>query len=142
MKILIVDDDPTVVDFFTQASQVSGHSDIDTAGSGEEALARVIQGTYDLITLDIRMPGASGLEILSPVRNMCPHAVIAVISGHVPEDPGGEYAGCADVVIHKPVDLKSFTRLLACAQRIAETMDEIRQLGDGSLAKSQGNNEA
>ena len=65
MKILIVDDDPTVVDFSSQAAKVFCHSDVDTAGSGEEeALGKVIQGTYDLIMLDIRMASASGLEIL------------------------------------------------------------------------------
>ena len=136
MKILIVDDDPTVVDSSSQAANVSGHSDVDTAGSGEEALGKVIQGTYDLITLDIRMAVASGLEILSPLRNICPHAVIAVISGHIPEQPFMGFAGCAVVVLGKPVDLGKFTKLLAGAERIHTTMEEIRDLGEVTLQAS------
>ncbi len=134
MRILIVDDDEKVLDFFSQAAQAEGYTELDMASSGEEALGRVIQNTYDLITLDIRMPGASGLEILSPLRNMCPHAVVAVISGHIAEESSLDLAGCADLVLHKPVDLETFNRLLDGASRISETMDEIRQLGDGSLA--------
>ena len=134
MRILIVDDDETVLDFFSQAAQAGGDNQIDTASSGEEALGRGIQNTYDLITLDIRIPGASGLEILSPLRSMCPHAVIAVISGYIAEELSLDLAGCADVVLHKPIGLEVFNRLLDGASRISETMKEIRELGDGSLA--------
>ena len=136
MRILIVDDDPLVVDFFTQAANANGFSEIDTASSGEEALGRVIQGTYDLITLDIRMPGASGLEILSPLRNTCPHAVIAVISGHIPDEPFLDLAGCADLMLGKPVDLDAFNHLLAGAAQIHSTMNQIRTLGAGGLKGS------
>lgn len=130
MRVLIVDDDPSVVDFFTQAANARGIEDIATASSGEEALARVIGATYDLITLDIRMPGASGLEVLSPIRNMCPHAIIAIISGHVPDDFTTEMAGCADLVMHKPINLAHFNRLLEGAKRIAETISDIQELNE------------
>jgi CheY-like chemotaxis protein len=133
MKILVVDDDNTVVDFFTQAANAMGHSDIDTAGTGEEALGKVIRDTYDLITLDIRMPGASGLEILSPLRNMCPHAIIAVISGHIPDQPTLDLAGCADLVLGKPVDLEKFSKLLQGAELIYKTMEDIKELSEGTL---------
>ena len=109
---------------------------MDTAGSGEEALGKVIQGTYDLITLDIRMAVASGLEILSPLRNICPHAVIAVISWHIAEQPSMDFVSYAVVVLRKPVDLGKFTKLLAGAERIHTTMEEIRDLGEVTLQAS------
>jgi len=130
MKFLIVDDEETVVDFFSQAAKAMGHTDIETASTGEEALTRVIQNTYDLITLDIRMPGVSGLEVLSPIRNMCPHAIIAVISGHISDDFDTDLAGCADVVIRKPVDLSKLNKLLEIATRICETIKEVHELED------------
>ncbi len=129
MRMLIVDDDSSVVDFFSQAAQARGYAEIDTAFTGEAALGKVIQNTYDLITLDIRMPGASGLEILSPVRSMCPHAVIAVISGYLDDEPVQDLAGCADVVLQKPVELATLNRLLDGGAEIARTMAEIRVLG-------------
>ena len=130
MRVLIVDDDPSVVDFFTQAALAKGVQDVDTASSGEEALTRVIGNTYGLITLDIRMPGASGLEVLSPIRNMCPHAIIAVISGHIPDDFTSEMAGCADLIIRKPINLTSFSRLLEAAASIASTMETVKELNE------------
>jgi len=130
MRVLIVDDEPTVLDFFSQAARAKGVENVDTASSGEEALARVIGQNYNLITLDIRMPGASGLEILSPIRNMCPHAIIAVISGHIPDDFTNEMAGCADLLMHKPVNLVNFNKLMDGALKIAETLDSIKTLNE------------
>lgn len=72
MKVIIVVDDSSVVDFCHQISEAQSIIDPDTAGSGEEAMGRVINGHYDFITLDIRMPGANGLDIFSLVRNMWP----------------------------------------------------------------------
>jgi CheY-like chemotaxis protein len=130
MRVLIVDDEPTVLDFFSQAARAKGVENVDTASTGEEALAKVIGQTYNLITLDIRMPGASGLEILSPIRNMCPHAIIAVISGHIPDDFTNEMAGCADLLMHKPVNLINFNKLMDGALKIAETLDSIKTLNE------------
>jgi CheY-like chemotaxis protein len=130
MRVLIVDDEPTVLDFFSHAARAKGVENVDTASTGEEALTKVIGQNYDLITLDIRMPGASGLEILSPIRNMCPHAIIAVISGHIPDDFTNELAGCADLLMHKPVNLVNFNKLIDGALKIAETLDNIKTLNE------------
>ena len=48
-------------------------------------MTQVLRSVYDVITVDIQMPGASGLEIIAMLRNMCPHAIIAVVSGFLPE---------------------------------------------------------
>ena len=129
MKILIVDDEEAITSFFSQLAEINGFSEIDTVGSGEEAMTQVLRKSYDVVTLDIQMPGASGLEILAMLRNMCPHAIIAVISGFIPEEISDEVAGCIDVMIPKPVSVQTFTTLLQKAQQIQGAMDEIRSLG-------------
>jgi len=121
MRILIVDD-TAVVDFFCQVLKTRGITDPDTASSGEEAMGRVVNDQYDLITLDIRMPGANGLDILSMVRNMCPHAVIAIISGNFPEDIAEQTAVCADAMIGKPV------KLVDAAEQISGALSEVHEL--------------
>ena len=101
---------------------------VDTAESGEEAMARVMQKRYDLITLDIRMPNASRLDILSLVRNMCPHALIAIISGHFPVDISDEVDHCADVKIEKPIKLKDLATLIESAKIIQAELAKVREL--------------
>ncbi|MEW6753983.1 MAG: response regulator [Candidatus Latescibacterota bacterium] len=129
MKILIVDDERVVSDFFAQLARVRGYTDVDTVSTGEEALTQVIRTDYDLITLDIQMPGVSGLEIIAMLRNMCPHAILALISGYIPEEVSSEVAGCADVMIPKPVGVDTFTRLLEGVEQIHQARERIRSLG-------------
>lgn len=129
MRILIVDDERIVSDFFAQLARVRGYADVDAVSSGEEALTQVIRKDYDLITLDIQMPGVSGLEIIAMLRNMCPHAIIALVSGYIPEQISSEVAGCADVMIPKPVSVDTFTRLLEGVERIHSAREDIRTLG-------------
>lgn len=133
MQILIVDDEPNVAFFLAKVAKLQGVKDIEVAGSGEEALAKVIQHTYDLITLDINMPGLSGLEILALLRNMCPHAIIAIISGNIPKHLPSEMACCVDVMLSKPVTLETLGCLIGNAVRIHEAMDEIRSLASSSV---------
>lgn len=129
MKILIVDDDPIVRRYLTRLAKTQGYTDIDAVDSGEEALTRVIRQRYDLITLDLRMPGLNGLEIIAILRNMCPHAIIAIISGYIPEKISTEVASCADVMIPKPLDVDVFIQLLEGIERISQNIEQICELG-------------
>jgi DNA-binding response OmpR family regulator len=137
MKILIVEDDPTAAHFFTEAAQIRGHSDIDIAESAEEALAFLINNLYDLITLDIMLPGASGLEILSVIRNMCPQTIIAIISGHLPDDSDDiDIMAFADTVLPKPVSLDVLQILIDSSARIKQEMETIKNLGQSDTEEA------
>lgn len=65
--ILIVDDSEQVVETFRAYLKHEGYRVL-AAASGEEALERVDEGGIDLVLLDVRMPGMSGLEVLAAVR--------------------------------------------------------------------------
>ena len=131
MKILLIDDEEVITNYFSQLAAARGivDTEIDTAASGEAALTHVMRKNYDLITLDIKMPGVSGLEILAMLRNMCPHAIIAIISGYIPDEIDDEVAGCVDVLIDKPINIDTFNKLLDYTQQIGQTMEQIRALG-------------
>lgn len=133
MKMLIVDDDAMVVDFLSHVARGSGYKDIETADSGEAALSKMMQNKFDLITLDIEMPGMSGLEVLPLMRNMCPHTLIVIISGHIPEDALPDVVNCADLAFHKPINLDLFNDLMDHANRLAQTLASARALSDVSL---------
>lgn len=128
MRILIVEDDRAAAHFFVEVAHQKGFESVDIANSAENALELAVDAQYDLVTLDVQLPGASGLEILSVIRNMCPHAIIAVISGHLPGDIDSEVAECADVMIAKPISVGILGTLLENAQLIHTAMDNIRAL--------------
>lgn len=129
MKALIVDDDPDVRSFLTSCMETTDCEQIDTAENGEEALALAVQVRYDLVTLDIKMPGVSGLDILSVIRGMMPWAVIVIISGYVEDIP--EMAlDYTDLVLSKPVRVSTLQEVVQIAKELTEKRASLRALGE------------
>ncbi len=65
--ILIVDDDPGILDVVSYALKNEGY-EADTVDSGEKALDALGRESYDLLILDLMMPGTSGLEVCRKLR--------------------------------------------------------------------------
>ena len=129
MKVLIVDDDPDVRTFLSDGVKAMGATVIHSAESGEEALAKAIQTRYDLVTLDIKMSGVSGIDILSVIRGMMPWSVIAIVSGYTEEVP--EMAlDHTDLVLAKPVRLDILEKLVKWTVELVEKREAIRGLAD------------
>jgi two-component system, OmpR family, response regulator RegX3 len=66
-KILVVDDEPAIVDAVEFALRREGYH-VDAVGHGDEALEAARAGDYDLMILDLLLPGPSGLEVCRAVR--------------------------------------------------------------------------
>ena len=133
MRIMIVEDDAQVSDFLKSAVEARGHEDIDLAWSGEDAVAKSVNQNSNLITLDIKMPGVSGLDIISLLRNLNPHAIIAIISGHIPEELSSDVTASVDVIMGKPIEVDRLHQLLDRSQLISSTLMEINDMGDVAL---------
>ncbi|MDT8324731.1 MAG: response regulator transcription factor [Bacteroidota bacterium] len=58
---------------------------IDEAGSGNEAMQKILHSNCDVVILDISMPGRSGLDILAEIRKVKPSLPVLIVSMH-PED--------------------------------------------------------
>ncbi len=71
-RILIADDDLTILQLLESAIQRFGFSQIKTVATGEEALNVLAQEPYDLILADIRMPGIGGLELYKRIAESYP----------------------------------------------------------------------
>jgi two-component system, LytTR family, response regulator len=83
LKALIADDEPLARDELMYAlRQVGGVDSIDQVGSALEAVTRLQDSQYDVLFLDIRMPGVSGLEAVGLVNRMAdkPHVVFVTAS--------------------------------------------------------------
>lgn len=79
-RILVVDDDVAVQTTVRMLLERAGHSVV-TAGDGRKGLALCQTGDFDLLFLDIFMPGMDGFETMRMVRQQRPQMPIIVISG-------------------------------------------------------------
>jgi CheY-like chemotaxis protein len=79
-KILVVDDDVAVQATIRILLERAGHS-VDAAGDGRKGLALFEAGDFDLLFLDIFMPGMDGLETMRLIHQKRPLTPIIVISG-------------------------------------------------------------
>jgi len=92
IRILVADDHPVVRQGLKQI--VASTTDIfvvDEAATGQEVLDKVRSNYFDVVLLDITMPGASGLDILKQLRSERPELAILILSMH----PEEQYAARA-----------------------------------------------
>src|SRR2546423_1320084 len=80
-KLLIVDDDPAVQATVRLLLERAGHQVV-AASDGRRGLDQLLGGDFDLLFLDIFMPGMDGFETMRLVRLQHPSVPIIVISGH------------------------------------------------------------
>ncbi len=80
-KILIVDDEPNVRSSLTSVLADEGHA-VEAVDSGETAIDALNGGDYDVVLLDIWLPGIDGLEVLDQLHREGCGAEVVMISGH------------------------------------------------------------
>ncbi len=83
-KILVVDDEEAIRSLYKMELEDAGFK-VETAGSGEQALEKLAAFEPDLVTLDIKMPGMSGLEVLGEIRKRTKELPVILCSAY------GEY---------------------------------------------------
>lgn len=79
--VLVVDDDPRVREVLKDAISGQGYKVV-TAENGEKALEEVEKRHYDLIFLDLVLPGISGVEVFSAIKAKDKKAVVVIITGY------------------------------------------------------------
>ena len=103
-KILIVDDELIVRESLGGWLERDGHK-VDKAGSGEEALEKCSNTRYDILLLDIKMEGMSGLEVLKRVKENDPDMSVVMITayGSIPSAIEAMKSGAYEYLL-KPFD--------------------------------------
>jgi putative two-component system response regulator len=56
--------------------------EVHTASDGQEALRLIGEKNYDVVTLDLRMPGLSGIEVLKEIKKLRPDTEVIIITGY------------------------------------------------------------
>src|ERR671917_1024657 len=80
-SILIVDDEPGVRSALTGVLKDEGY-DVEAVDSGEAALERLTRQSYDVVVLDVWLPGMDGLATLARMRERQVETQVVIISGH------------------------------------------------------------
>lgn len=114
-KILLADDNPVNRDLTTRLLERKGH-EITTAENGKEAVDRFLEGSFDVILLDLEMPVVSGIEAARQIRakekvvgmDTPVYTPIIAMTAH---DEETERTACLvvgmDGFISKPIDIKT-----------------------------------
>jgi diguanylate cyclase (GGDEF)-like protein len=84
--ILLVDDSPEYVEATRQLLEQEGHT-VHTAQNGVDALALLRQERLDLVLLDYYMPGMTGEEVVTRLREFNPHIQVILQTGYATEQP-------------------------------------------------------
>ena len=80
-EILVIDDEIGICQAVQRVLQPSGYL-VDASTSGTECLGLVRQGNYDLILLDVMMPGVNGIDLLTSIHEHDPEIVCIIITGY------------------------------------------------------------
>jgi len=80
-RILVVDDEPSVIDVFQEFLSGQGYA-ISIAASGEEAVRMIPALRPDIILTDINLPGLSGLEVMRHAKQADPEVAVIVVTGY------------------------------------------------------------
>ena len=131
-RILIVDDTPTNVKLLDDLLAFQGY-EIETAASGEEALAAIHRRMPDLVLLDVLMPGMSGYDVCRAVRADPSIAMLPVVMVTALDDRDERVRGIesgADDFLSRPVnppELLARVRSLLRIRRLYETVQRQKE---------------
>lgn len=106
MRILIVEDEVDLCDSIAEGLQIDGYA-VDTCYDGENAYELITTETYDLVILDLNLPGMDGIDILTEVRKQTKDLKVLILSarGSVSDKVLGLDIGANDYLT-KPFDFE------------------------------------
>lgn len=81
IRMLMVDDEPDFLDATARALSRRGFQ-VETASDGQQALALLGRGLFDVMVLDVKMPGIDGVEVFRQVRLLWPELPVIMLTGH------------------------------------------------------------
>lgn len=112
LDVLVVDDEDSIRRLLQDVLTHFGHQVV-TCEDGGDAIEIAADRNFDLVFLDIRMPGMSGVEVLKKLREVCPDSIYVMITGYARDDIVEEClrSGASDC-LGKPFSLAQVKKLL------------------------------
>lgn len=133
-KVLLVEDDnqirEVISDYFKRRDEI----DLDLAFDGNMGLDRILNGSYDLIILDIMMPGLDGFELCKIIRRRSSVPIVFLTGKVREEDVLYGYELGADDYIVKPFSIAVlYSKIMALINRAKNEVVEHKMLENGKI---------
>ena len=139
INVLVVDDEKDFVEMFSLRLKEVGEN-VRRAYSGQECLETLAKADFDVVILDIKMPGMDGIETLGEIKKHYPLVEVILLTGHGAVDTAveGMKLGAFDY-INKPADFEDIlTKLEEARKRKAEQEERIRQAQARAFVRRSG----
>lgn len=132
--VLLVDDEQDFLDLLSERLGARGMM-VTTANCGKEVLKLISGKEFDIVVLDLSMPGMDGLETMKRIKQLRPNIETIMLTGHASLQSGIEAMKCgAGDYLEKPADMKKLLKRIDDAQnkRLAELVKksakEVKQI--------------
>jgi DNA-binding response OmpR family regulator len=133
MRILIVEDEARIRAFLARAFEAEGFG-VDVVEDGEQGLARALAGSYDLVVLDLLLPGRDGLDALRELHRLRADLPVLILSarGDLATKLRGFELGAVDYVA-KPFSLDELLARVRVQLRRGRVGDDATVIRVGEL---------
>jgi len=139
IKVLLVDDEKEFIQTLAERLEVRDFS-VQTAFNGDEALSKVKEQDFDVVVLDVLMPGKNGIETLREIKSIKPLVNVIMLTGHATVETAidGMKAGAYDYLM-KPTDTNDLVGKITKAYNIkAEHEERIRKAEINKIIENRG----
>jgi two-component system OmpR family response regulator len=123
VKVLIVDDEKAIVESVQKGLQPQGW-DVHTVLGGREAIEVASRVNFDVVLLDLVMPGMDGVETCRGIKKVSPKTEVLLFSGVAPEVEKFLDAGGVDMILRKPL---FFGEVADAIQRLIDRKQGLRK---------------
>jgi DNA-binding NtrC family response regulator len=139
-KVLVVDDDLVLQQSLRKSLEYQ-HFDVNVASSGIEAVNLVCKNNYDLVVMDVNMPGMSGLEALVEIKKNNPATIVIILTAYSNvNDAVKAVKDGAYNYLEKPIKLENLIALIKRAIK-ARTLVETMIFSAPTLSLGEKNKE-
>jgi DNA-binding NtrC family response regulator len=126
-RVLIVDDEEKFTQPLAERLRLRDY-DVTTSQSGEDAVTKVKKYNYDVVILDVLMPGMDGIETLRKIKKIKPLTEVIMLTGHATVETAieGMKLGAMDFLM-KPCETEDLvSKIQKAHNRKAEQEERIR----------------
>jgi DNA-binding NtrC family response regulator len=123
--VLVVDDEPGMRDTLMAILEIHGYR-VSSAPDGETAVTAIREGAFDVVVMDVRMPGRDGVSVLEEMGGPPPHVILMTAYAQEERLRAAVKAN-AFAIVHKPFDTRRMLRLVADASQAFQNVSEVTQ---------------